>query len=195
MSAWHRVPKWAKWSLSGFALLMLIGAVSGSSGSANSDTASTSASAPAAKAAASKPEPSKPSGDSTVNKNSRAYLNAMAICQTAVALVRAEITKNNGDVISLTDDATQARDICDSTRSKLSTMSTDHFDDEAAIGFYAIDRYKSGLNAVLAYLDNPRPTKVIEARNKLQDGDQSAAEARHKINERRHVYGLRAIES
>ncbi len=70
-------------------------------------------------------------------------------------------------------------------------MDTDHFDDEAAIGFYAIDRYKSGLNAVLAYIDDPRPTKIIEARDKLQEGDVSASEAYREINKRRKVYGLK----
>lgn len=118
----------------------------------------------------------------------------MSTCETAVGLVVLDIRRGNLDPVSLADNTTQARDICDSIRSRLASMTTDHFDDQAALGFYAIDRLKSGLNAVLAYLDNPRPTKIIEARNKLQDGDGSATQAIRAINKRRRVYGLHKLK-
>jgi len=74
-------------------------------------------------------------------------------------------------------------------------MDTTHFDDQATDAWYGVDRLKSGLNAFLAYLDNPEPTKLIEARNKLQEGDQNAARGIHEINQRRKVYGLHAVKS
>jgi hypothetical protein len=126
-----------------------------------------------------------------VNKNTRAYLNEMATCETAVGLVRLDIKRGKLNDIALADDVTQARNLCDGVRDKLLSLDTNHFDDQAAVGFFAIDRYKSGLNALLAYIDNPRPSKVIEARDKLRDGDGSAAQAQREINQRRRVYGLR----
>ena len=126
----------------------------------------------------------------SVDRNTRAYLNKISTCQTAVGLVLLDARSGNADDFQLADDATQARDICDSIRSQLLAMDTDHFDDEAATGFYAVDRYKSGLNAILTYIDDPAPTKIIEARDKLQEGDLSARQARRDINGRRHVYGL-----
>jgi hypothetical protein len=135
---------------------------------------------------------SKPKGDPKVDENTRAYLNVMASCQTAVGLILIDIKKGGLSDVAFADETTQARDICDGARSKVLSMNTDHFDDQAATGYYAIDRYKSGLNAMLAYIDNPRPTKVIEARNKLQEGDQAATETTRTINQRRHVYGLRS---
>jgi hypothetical protein len=129
-----------------------------------------------------------------MDKRTHDYLRGMAFCESSVELVRIELGQGNQTDIALADAVTKARDTCDNVRSTLATLDTDHFSDQAAEGFYAIDRYKSGLNAILAYIDNPRPTKVIEARNKLQDGDQSAKQARHGINVRRHVYGLRAVK-
>jgi hypothetical protein len=37
------------------------------------------------------------------------------------------------------------------------------------------------------------PSKLIEARNKLQEGDQSVAQCLREINARRRIYGLRPI--
>lgn len=128
----------------------------------------------------------------SVDRNTRAYLNKISTCQTAVGLVLLDARSGKVDDFQLADDATQARDICDEIRSQVVSMDTDHFDDEAATGFYAVDRYKSGLNAILTYIDNPAPTKIIEARDKLQEGDMSARQARRDINGRRHVYGLRS---
>jgi len=141
------------------------------------------------------PTPAKPKGDPAVDKNTRAYLNAMSLCEVEVGLVTLDIQRGKSTDVELADAATSARDACDSTRSRLASMDTNHFDDQAANGFFAIDRLKSGLNALLAYIDNPRPSKLIEVRNKLQEGDQAARQTRHDINVRRHVYGLRALRS
>ena len=130
-----------------------------------------------------------------MSKNTCAYINAMATCETAVGIVLLDIKQGQPDDVALADESTQARDVCDGIRSKLATMNTDHFDDQAAEGFYAVDRYKSGLNAMLAYIDNPRPTKVIEARDKLETGDAAAAEATRAINKRRRLFGLAAYKA
>ena len=56
-------------------------------------------------------------------------------------------------------------------RDALSADNTDHFDDQATNFWYGIDRYKSGLNALLSYIDSGATTKAIEVRNKFQQGD------------------------
>jgi hypothetical protein len=136
------------------------------------------------------PKP-KPKGDPAVDKNTRYFLNQMSYCELSVGLVLADIRRGKLDDIELADGTTQARNVCDDVRGKLLLADTDHFDDEAALGFDGIDRFKSGLNAMLAYIDNPRPTKVVEARDKLQEGDQATSQARREINQRRRVYGLK----
>ncbi len=187
--------------------MVIIGAVGGGSSSKNTDSSGKPAAAstassqdkqssptaqpPSAKTTAGAPV-SAPKGDPDVDKRTRAYLNAMSTCETAVGLVLLDIKRGKLNDITLADEVTKARDICNSLRSRLATMDTHHFDDQAALGFYAINRYKSGLNATLAYIDNPRPSKVIEARNKLQDGHASATEAMKQINARRHVYNLKS---
>lgn len=130
--------------------------------------------------------------DPTMNTRTRAYVVKISGCGAAVALVRRAL-KRSPTVLDMADVVTRARNVCDNTRRDLAAANTDHFDDQAAEGFNAVDRYKSGLNAMLAYIDNPRPSKIIEARDKMQEGDVSLVAALHGINVRRHVYGLRAI--
>jgi hypothetical protein len=50
-------------------------------------------------------------------------------------------------------------------------------------------------HAFLTYLDNPEPTKLIEARNKLHEGDQYATRGIREINQRRKIYGLKTIKT
>ena len=95
----------------------------------------------------------------------------MSACEISAGLVLLQMREAKATDVELAETTTQARDTCESVRDKLLLADTDHFDDEAAIGFHGIDRYKSGLNAVLAYLDNPRPTKIVEIRNKIREGD------------------------
>jgi hypothetical protein len=135
---------------------------------------------------------SKASDVQSMDRRTRAYLNAMAVCEAAVDLTMGEIRRGKSSDFQLADDITQARDICNGIRSKLLRLNTDHFDNEASAGWYAIDRLKSGLNALLAYLDNPRPSKLVEARNKIQDGQHTAAQAHSGINRRRRVFGLKS---
>jgi len=136
------------------------------------------------------PPPAAPAaGDPDVDAHTREYVKQIHGCQAAVTLVRAGITEST-DLVEVADLATKARDVCDTIRSNLVTINTDHFDDQANEGFYAVDRSKSGLNALLAYLG---AVELIEARDKLAEGDQAAKEAIRGINARRPVYGLAPI--
>jgi hypothetical protein len=135
-----------------------------------------------------------PREQKSMDARTRKYLNQINTCQIAVGLVILDIRRGNLNPVSLADSTTSARDICDQIRSSLATMDTDHFDEEAPTGWYAVDRYKSGLNAVLAYIDNPRPTKIVEARNKFGEAEVSAKRASRQINKRRRVYDLKTYK-
>jgi hypothetical protein len=217
---WFRgLPTWGQvvgWILAGIVALTIMGGIVGDDSTktdttavtepvetttSQTETETTETKPTETKPAESKPPPEedkpatapppKPKGDPEVDKHTRYYLSQMSACQFSVALVLANLRKGKLNDIELADTTTQARDVCETARSKLLLADTDHFDEEAALGFHGIDRFKSGLNAMLAYIDNPRPTKVIEARDKLQEGDQYATQARREINGRRHVYGLK----
>lgn len=136
------------------------------------------------------PPPAKPEGDPDVDKHTREYVRQVKACRLSVGLVLLQIQQGKATDIELADSATSARDICDAIRSRLVTMNTDHFDDQATTAWYGVDRYKSGLNALLAYIDNPAPSKLIEARDKLQEGDQTVTQGLREINARRRVYNL-----
>lgn len=170
-----------------------------SSATTTSATPATAAPAPAlaAPAARAKPKPAapaKPKPNASVDKHTRAYVAQVETCLVTVGLLLLDIQRGQTDTLKLADEATTARDTCDTIRSNLLTMNTDHFDDQAATAWYGVDRLKSGLNAFLAYLDNPVPSKLIEARNKLEEGDQAAAQGIREINSRRKVYGLKPIK-
>ena len=130
-------------------------------------------------------------GDPTVNRHTRAYIDTVRGCQAVVAVIRLDIRQRVSD-IRLADDATQARDICQGASDSLLDANTDHFDKQATTAWYGVDRYKSGLNAMLAYIDDPRPTKLIEVRDKLAQGDSATRIGIRGINLRRAVYGLKA---
>ncbi len=143
-----------------------------------------------------KPKPkavATPTPNKDVETHTREYIAGVQTCQVGLGLVLLDIKRGESDPIKLADAATQGRDVCDSERSQLVAMDTDHFVDEAALAWNGVDRAKSGLNAMLAYLDNPAPSKLIEVRDKLAEGDRDMAEGIRQINARRHVYGLKAI--
>jgi hypothetical protein len=113
-------------------------------------------------------------------------------CVTVTGLV-ASIAQKATNEFDVADAATKGRDTCDAIRSRLLRISTDHFDDQASQAWYGVDRMKSGLNALLAYLDTNAPSKLIEARDKLVQGIATAKAGVRAINARRRVYGLKAI--
>jgi hypothetical protein len=139
------------------------------------------------------PPPSKPKGNPDVDKHTQDYVNQVKACALSVGIVILDIQRGKSTDLEVAGEATTARDTCDAIRSRLLRMNTDHFDDQAATAWYGVDRYKSGLNALLVYLDNPVPSKLIEARNKLQEGDQTVSQGLREINARRRIYGLRPI--
>jgi hypothetical protein len=145
--------------------------------------------------ASTKARPAKPKGDAAVNRNSRRSVSAVNACRVSAAIVRSAAARGDTDLVDMADLTTTARDTCDGVRSNLATLDTDHFDDQAAEAWAGVDEIKSGLNAVLAYIDNPRPSKIIEARNKLDDGESTAADGLRQINERRKVYGLKPLKA
>jgi len=170
----------------------LIAAGCGDTGGSSDKFESTHATSSTDKAA----KPSKPSGDAaSVDKNTRAYAKRVQACRTVAAIARSIIAQGKSNLVDLADTTTQARDTCDNIRGALLAMPHDHFDNEAAYAWGGVDEIKSGLNAVLAYIDDPRPTKIIEARDKLNQGDALARHGLHGINVRRHVYGLKKLKS
>jgi hypothetical protein len=126
------------------------------------------------------------------NYNTHAYITQVRACVTVTGLV-ASIAQKATNEFDVADAATKGRDTCDAIRSRLLRISTDHFDDQASQAWYGVDRMKSGLNALLAYLDTNAPSKLIEARDKLVQGIATAKAGVRAINARRRVYGLKAI--
>ncbi len=133
-------------------------------------------------------------GNPSVDQHSRKYVRDGFYCQVGVALVRLDISQGKSD-IKLADDATNARDTCESARDTLSADNTDHFADQAMNFWYGIDRYKSGLNALLNYIDTGAATKAIEVKDKFQQGDAYVELGLRGINARRKIYGLKVIKA
>jgi hypothetical protein len=166
-----------------------------STATADTTTATTSTDVAQTATTLTKAKPAKPKGDAAVNRNTRRYVSAVNACRASAAIVRSVAAKGDTDLVDMADLTTTARDTCDGARSTLPTLDTDHFDDQAAQTWAGVDEIKSGLNAVLAYIDNPRPSKIIEARNKLDDGESTAADGLRQINKRRKVYGLKPLKA
>jgi hypothetical protein len=125
-----------------------------------------------------------------VNKNSRAYIEAVRRCQTIVGILVLDIREEKRNTLEIAEETTGARDTCESVDNELLEMETDHFDEEASLAWGGVDEVKSGLNALLTWIDNPEPTKLIEARDKLQEGSAAASAGVQEINRRRHEYSL-----
>ena len=135
-----------------------------------------------------------PVGDN-MNYRSRRYVREMHRCTDGVVLFSAALQQpGTVDNVTLADTVVSLTRLCDQVRSDLAAMDTNHFDDQAALGFYGVDRIKSGFNALLKYLDTNAPSKLIEGRDKITDGVQSSHTAIAEINDRRAVYGLPAIK-
>ena len=126
------------------------------------------------------------------NYNTHRYIVQVRGCIKITGLVIA-IAQQGPDDITFADSTTKARDTCNTIRTRLLRISTDHFDDQASQAWYGVDRMKSGLNALLAYIDSKAPSKLIEARDKLQAGLSNATVGVAAINRRRRSYRLKAI--
>ncbi len=105
------------------------------------------------------------------------------------------IQRGEPDTVKISDSANTAAQTCETIKSNLAVADTAHFDDEALLAWSGVSEMKSGMNALRAYLDDPRPSKLVEVRDKIQRGDAQAAEGIRQINSRRVVYGLNRIQS
>jgi len=139
-------------------------------------------------------KPEKPT-DSTLDKRTRQYIAQVQTCQVTVGLTLLLIKRGETDPFKLADSAKTAADTCEAIKTNLAIADSDHFDDEALLAWSGVSEMKSGMNALVAYIDDPRPSKLIEARDKIQRGDAQAAEGIRQINRRRVAYGLRKIQT
>jgi hypothetical protein len=130
-----------------------------------------------------------------VDRNSRAYIEAVRRCHMFVGILILDIRKGKLNEIELAEEATNGRDACENVRTELLEMETEHFDEEAERAWYGVDRLKSGLNALLTWIDNPEPTKLVETKYKLELGMAASEAAVREINRRRREYGLPPIGS
>lgn len=128
---------------------------------------------------------------SDVDKHTRAYIKQARGCAAIANLSLSVAASQN--VYTAVETVKQAADTCDAIRSRLSTMSTDHFDKQALTAWAGVDRLKSGLNATVAFLDTQIPSKLAEAKGKLRQGSSWVRIGVRGINLRRHVYGLGSI--
>jgi hypothetical protein len=133
--------------------------------------------------------------NATIDKQTREYIAQVNTCQVTVGLTLLMIQRGETDSFKLSDSAKTAADTCEAIKTNLAVAATDHFDDEALLAWSGVSEMKSGMNAIVAYIDDPRPSKLLEARDKIQRGDAQAAEGIRQINQRRVVYGLKKIQS
>jgi hypothetical protein len=211
MKAWFAgLSKGAQYGVAIGGVIVILGLIGAAGGSDKKDSKNTttkdavaattaSTTAPPATTATTPAKPkstglaAKVTGDTpSMDKRTRSFVATLRQCDLSAAIARGSL--KSATAVQAADAVTSARDTCDNVRSELALADSQHFSDQAAIAFGAADELKSGLNAVLAYLDNPRPSKVIEARNKLDDGATQAASAYSEINKRRRVYGLKSIK-
>ena len=86
-----------------------------------------------------------------------------------------------------------AAETCNAIKTRLLTMNDDHFSKQATTAWSGVERIKSGLNATVSFLDTGYPSKLAEAKGKLQLGMSWTRIGIRGINLRRHVYGLGSI--
>lgn len=128
---------------------------------------------------------------SDMDKHTRAYVKQVRGCMTIATLSLSVASKQNDYAASTT--IKTAADTCNTIRSRLASMNTDHFDKQATTAWVGVDRIKSGLNATLAFIDTHYRSTLAEAKSKLAQGMSWARIGIRGINARRHVYGLGSI--
>jgi hypothetical protein len=172
--------------------VIVVGALSGGSSKKTTSTNAISAAGTSKADSSSDSASPKPQGDPDVDKNTRAYVREVKGCAAAVVIT--------GQMKGLSDleaaqAITKAKDICDNVRGVLPGMDTNHFNDQASEAWAGVDKIKSGLNALLVYLDTGGPSKLAEAQDKIQTGSTWIKQGLHGINVRRKVYGLASLQS
>jgi hypothetical protein len=193
---WAGLPKVAKWSIAIVAALILIGGCSaliGDDGSEGEDQTTTEAAAPTTteeEAEQTETEPAGPPGDN-IRARSTEFVQAMRFCQRSVSVLRGAIVRGEASsLIELADATRTSKQICDRVQDQLRELDTEHFDDQALTAQVAVDSWKDGLDALADYIDDEEPSKLLEARDKLNEGDAIAEQAVSEINERRAVYDV-----
>jgi hypothetical protein len=180
------VKKVLGWAITALIAIVVIGAIGGGGSKKKSDPASNTTA------------PTSASTDvkdaNSVDQNTRAFVGKVRNCEIVLALASADLKSSSPTDIKAASDLTDARDTCDRARSDLLQLDTDHFDDQASVAWDGVDRVKSGLNALLNYLDSSAPSKLVEGRNKIQAGQQEINQGVRQINHRRHVYGLKSLK-
>jgi hypothetical protein len=136
-----------------------------------------------------------PPRDPTMDKRTSQYIAQVQTCQVTVGLTLLMIKRGETDPFKLSDSANTAAETCETIKTNLAVADTDHFDDQALLAWSGVSDMKSGMNALRTYIDNPTPSKLIEARDKIQRGDAQAAQGIRQINRRRVVYGLKKIQT
>lgn len=129
-----------------------------------------------------------------MDRRTREYISQVQTCQVTVGLTLLMIQRGETDAFQIADSANTAAETCEIIKQNLATANTDHFDEEALLAWSGVSEMKSGMNVLIAYVDDPRPSKLIEARDKIQRGDAQAAAGLQQINQRRVVYGLKKIK-
>lgn len=126
-----------------------------------------------------------------LEKLTRAYVAQASACEAGAEAALAP--GEDASDFEFADLVTQARDVCEEARANLLDLSTSGFNDEATEIWGGVDQMKSGLNAILAYMGDESPAKLVEARNKLVDGKNALEDGMSKINSLRADQGLAAI--
>lgn len=184
-----------------FALITLIvviatatgGGSSSSNSAANTPEPTTSAEPTTTQAPPTATAAAEPPGDN-MNYRTRQFVKQLRTCQAGVALLatamQAGVSSGNVDLVELSGATRDVKEICSTIRTRMATMDTGHFDDQALTVEIAIDEYEKGLDDIRDYLDTSAPSKAANAGDHFQQGHAYAAQGIDEINQRRAVYGL-----
>lgn len=138
------------------------------------------------------PPPAGPPGDN-IRARSTKFVRTMRICQFGVSTARSQAISGQVSLLDLADTVHSAQSICDGVQDRLRDQDTEHFDDQALIGQVAVDEWGQGLDDLADYIDDQAPSKLLNARDHLNQGDSAAAEAVREINKRRASFDVKPL--
>jgi hypothetical protein len=128
-----------------------------------------------------------------VDQRTRGYVHQVKTCRLSIEWAIAD-TFREANALQIAEETANARDLCNTVRSRLVTMNTDQFDNAANTALSGVDGYRDGLRALFAFADNPDAVgKAIEASLKLREGDRRVFAGLKQINARRGIYNLKPI--
>jgi hypothetical protein len=136
---------------------------------------------------------SRPPSRADVDQRTRGYVHQVKVCRLSVEWATGD-TFQKTSALEIAEETTNARELCDTIRSRLLTMNTDQFDRGAKTARSGVDGYKNGLDALLRFAHNPDDaSKLIDAMLKLREGDRRVTVGLKQINARRGIYKLKPI--